>query len=64
MDPFLEGDLWTGFHALLAMEIVRELNRTLGPGYVALAQQRFVMTFPEEIAVTRADIYPDIGVMS
>jgi hypothetical protein len=62
MDPYLEGELWTGFHALFATEIVRQLNRQLGPGYVALAQQRFVMTFPEEIAVATADIYPDIGV--
>jgi hypothetical protein len=62
MDPYLEGELWIGFHALFATEIVRDLNRNLGPGYVALAQQRFVMTVPEEIAVATADIYPDIGV--
>jgi hypothetical protein len=42
MDPYLEGELWTGFHALFATQIVRELNSKLGPEYVALAQQRFV----------------------
>jgi hypothetical protein len=62
MDPYLEGDLWTSFHALFATQIVRELNRQLGPQYVALAQQRFVMEIPGEIAVATADIYPDIAV--
>jgi Protein of unknown function (DUF4058) len=62
MDPFLEGELWTSFHALFATEIVRELNRELGPQYVALAQQRFVMSIPGEIAVAMADVYPDIGI--
>jgi hypothetical protein len=39
MDPYLEGNLWTSFHALFATQIVRELNGKLGPEYVALAQQ-------------------------
>jgi hypothetical protein len=39
MDPYLEGNLWTSFHALFATQIVRDLNGRLGPEYVALAQQ-------------------------
>jgi PIN domain nuclease of toxin-antitoxin system len=62
MDPYLEGNLWAGFHFLFAAEIVRELNRNLGPHYVAQGQQRFVMTIPGEITVARADIYPDISI--
>jgi hypothetical protein len=62
MDPYLEGNLWTSFHALFATQIVRELNSKLTPEYVALAQQCFVMAIPGEITVSTASIYPDIGI--
>ena len=62
MDPFLERNLWTSFHALFATQIVRELNSKLGPQYVALAQQRYVMAISGEITVATAEIYPDIAI--
>jgi hypothetical protein len=40
MDPYLEGIHWTGFHATLGVEIVRQLAPRLRPRYVALPVER------------------------
>lgn len=36
MDPYLESpDIWSGFHNLLAGEILRQLNPLIAPKYYA-----------------------------
>jgi hypothetical protein len=62
MDPYLEGNLWTTVHIQLSAEIARQLAPKLRPRYLALTAERFVMEMTDEIAVTRANIYPDVGV--
>jgi hypothetical protein len=39
MDPYLEGDLWTSFHILFAVEIARQLVPRLRPRYWACIQE-------------------------
>lgn len=60
MDPYLEGDEWTSFHAYLATEIARDLTPRIRPKYVALPQRRFDMVDDDMVAIET--IYPDIGV--
>ncbi len=62
MDPYLEGSLWTTFHAQLAAEIARQLAPKLRPKYVALTTERFVIDILEDFEVTRASVYPDVAV--
>ena len=60
MDPYLEGSLWTGVHAGLSMEIVRQLSPRLLPKYVARTNERLVTTSIDEgVAISTASIYPD-----
>src|SRR5215212_4023519 len=63
MDPYLEGDLWTTFHAQIAAEVTRQLVPKLRPRYVPLTQQRLVMDAPEDIAIAETDVYPDSSVV-
>jgi hypothetical protein len=62
MDPYLEGSLWTSIHFSLSAEIVRYLAPKLRPRYLVLPEERFVMETPESVAVTVADIYPDVSI--
>lgn len=62
MDPYLEGSLWTTVHFSLSAEIVRQLAPKLRPRYLVLPAERFVMESPESVAITAADMYPDVGV--
>jgi hypothetical protein len=62
VDPALEGDLWTSFHALFVPEIIRLLNPLLLPRYIALAQKYQVMDSPDEIAIGPDTTYPDVGI--
>ena len=65
MDPYLEGDLWTAFHADLAHQIQAQLMPRLRPKYVALVEKRYVIDqsgfgifgLPKERV-----IYPDVDV--
>lgn len=62
MDPYLEGSLWTGMHAGLCMEIVRQLSPRLLPRYVVRTNERLIVTFPEfddAVAISTTSIYPD-----
>lgn len=63
MDPYLEGELWTTFHAQLAAELTRQLVPKLRPRYVPLTQQRLIMDAPEDVAIEETDIYPDTSVV-
>lgn len=62
MDPYLEGALWTTVQFSLSAEMVRQLAPKLRPRYLVLPAERFVMETPESVAVSTADIYPDVGV--
>ena len=60
MDPYLEGDDWTSFHAHFATEIARQLTPRLRPKYIALPEKRFDLL--DEGGVAIESIYPDVGV--
>src|SRR5438105_2873888 len=62
MDPYLEGTYWMGFHTQLIAEIARQLAPRLRPRYLALTSERFVLDYPEDVAVATTSIYPDVGV--
>src|SRR5947209_8000029 len=62
MDPYLEGSLWMSVHSQLTAEIARQLAPKLRPRYLALTTERFVLEEPEDVAVTTATLYPDVGV--
>jgi hypothetical protein len=61
MDPYLEGSLWTTVHAQLCAEIARQLAPRLRPRYLALTNERFVLTVQDGVGVTTS-VYPDAGV--
>ncbi len=61
MDPYLEGTYWMAFHAQLIAEIARQLAPKLRPRYLALTSERFVLDYPEDVAVAASSIYPDVG---
>ncbi len=63
MDPYLEGELWTSFHALFVPEIIRLLTPQLRPRYIALPQKyHIVVDAPETPEPLPEEMYPDIGV--
>lgn len=65
MDPYLEGDGWTSFHASLAIEIARQLTHRIRPKYVAVPQRRFdIVDESDDGTVAIERIYPDVGVAS
>ncbi len=63
MDPYLEGNLWTSFHAVFITEIVRQLNPRLAPRYLALVDKYHLVDAPSEIAISPEGIVPDVGVL-
>jgi hypothetical protein len=63
MDPYLEGELWTSFHALFVPEIVRLLTPQLRPRYIALPQKyHIVVDAAESPEALAQEMYPDVGV--
>lgn len=62
MDPYLEGSLWTTVHSQLSSEIARQLAPRLQPKYLALTTERFVLDESDDVAITTASIYSDVGV--
>jgi hypothetical protein len=59
MDPYLEDpDRWAGVHGLLISAIRLELNRRLGPRFVADADTTVYVVTPED----RRWVYPDVFV--
>ena len=61
MDPYLEGTYWMTFHTQMIAEIARQLAPKLRPRYLALTSERFVLDYPEDVAVATTSIYPDVG---
>src|SRR5262249_20089861 len=62
MDPYFEGWEWTPFHSEFAHAIAHQLNRKLGPRYVAVAERREVVADPEPWEMAGAIVIPDGGV--
>jgi hypothetical protein len=65
MDPYLEGSLWMTVHFQLSAEIARQLAPRLRPKYLALANERMVLSSLDDncVAVREADVYPDTAVL-
>lgn len=71
MDPYLEGELWSTFHAQFVAEIARQLAPRLRPKYLALMEKRFVTYDPsaeEGVAISASGqeggwIIPDVAVV-
>jgi uncharacterized protein DUF4058 len=61
MDPYLEGSYWSTVHTQLVPEIARQLSPKIHPKYLALTSRRFFMDEPDEVGLTLAEMYPDIG---
>lgn len=62
MDPYLEDqEIWSGFHSLLAGELLRRLNPLIVPKYYADLEVHAVL---QEVGIaTRHSIYPDAAVL-
>jgi|SRR5581483_6225847 len=60
MDPYLEGELWTSFHALFVPEIIRLLMPQLRPRYIALAQKYQIAVDSSDAKKAAAETYPDV----
>ncbi|MFO0968971.1 MAG: DUF4058 family protein [Gemmataceae bacterium] len=56
MDPYLEGRLWTSFHAQLGAQIARQLVPKLRPRYFALAEKRYVIEAVPHVWVEVRDV--------
>ena len=61
MDPFLEGNLWTSFHALFAPQMARQLNHVLRPKYIALPERKYIGGSLEEVMIATKTI-PDVSI--
>jgi hypothetical protein len=62
MDPYLEGHLWTSFHAFLATAIARQLAPRLRPKYIALPERRYTSGVMQEVMVGARSMIPDVTV--
>lgn len=62
MDPYLEGPHWTSVHHELSSQIARQLAPRVRPKYIVRTVERFVTEILDDVSITRADIYPDVGV--
>ena len=62
MDPYLEGHLWTSFHALLAAEIVKQLTPRLRPKYIALPERKYIAGQLEDVLISTGSVIPDVAV--
>jgi len=62
MDPYLEGHLWTSFHAHLATGIARQLLPQLRPKYIALPERTYSSGPLEDVMISTRSVIPDVGV--
>lgn len=64
MDPYLEGELWSSFHAEFAVTIAHALNPLLTPRYIALPEKYQETVAPQEIGIAFESEarYPDVAV--
>lgn len=62
MDPYLEGNWWTTFHAFLAPQIAAQLNQLLRPKYIAAPERQYISGSAEDILISSTGLIPDVGV--
>jgi len=62
MDPYLEGNWWTSFHAFYAPEIARQLNRLLRPKYIASPEREYTAGALDDILISPTDCIPDVTI--
>lgn len=62
MDPYLEGNLWTSFHAELATMIAHQLVPRLRPKYIAIPERKFITGSWEEVMISGGSMRPDVGI--
>ncbi len=62
MDPYLEGNLWTSFHAMLASQITAQLNSLLRPKYIALTERKYISGAWEEVMISAGSMRPDVAI--
>ena len=61
MDPYLEGNLWTSFHALFAPQMATQLNQLLRPKYIALPERKYISGSLDEVMISTNTI-PDVSI--
>jgi hypothetical protein len=62
MDPYIEDQFWSSFHAQLCVEIARQLTPQLAGRYAALVEERAITESIGELSIVRRDIRPDVSV--
>jgi hypothetical protein len=62
MDPYLEGNLWTSFHAMYAPQISKQLNHVLRPKYIAFTERKYISGAWEEVMITAGSMRPDVAI--
>ncbi|MBE7532074.1 MAG: DUF4058 family protein [Chloroflexi bacterium] len=62
MDPYLESYEWTSVHHSLSAQIARQLAPKVRPKYIVRLAERFVVEVSNDLELSRANIYPDVGV--
>jgi hypothetical protein len=66
MDPYLEGPMWSSVHSALCNEIARHLTPKLRPKYIAMGNERQVLSVTEawvDQEELPEDQYPDVAVV-
>lgn len=62
MDPYLEGNLWSGVHHELAIAVKHQLTPLLLPNYYPFTDRYFV-TEDDEVAIVEEKINPDVSIV-
>ncbi len=62
MDPYLESYEWTSVHHSLSAQIARQLAPKVRPKYIVRPVERFVVEVFDDLAPSRGNIYPDVGI--
>lgn len=62
MDPYLEGNLWSGVHHELAVMVKQQLTPLLLPHYYPFTD-RYFLTEDDEVAILEEKINPDVSIV-
>lgn len=62
MDPYLEGNCWTSFHAQMAPMIAHQLMPLLRPKYIALPERKYIGGSLEDVMIASTTMIPDVGI--
>jgi hypothetical protein len=61
MDPYLEGNYWTSFHAEFIVAIAHQLAPRLRPKYIAFPERKYISGALEEVMVAAKSV-PDVSI--